>query len=118
MKNRDYNTTEPFSWTAFSKSPSPDPSSLPAAPTSWLPAQDMKLFGESPLTSTSEIGLVRCKDCQKPVLRSSMVDHVTTCALTRKKRAELDGITRVLSTACPALILGTQLPISVNHPQI
>jgi SAGA-associated factor 73 len=35
----------------------------------------MKLFGSQPLTSTSDIGLVKCKDCDKPVLRSFMAEH-------------------------------------------
>jgi SAGA-associated factor 73 len=35
----------------------------------------MKIFGSRPLTATSEIGLVKCKECSKPVLKSFMADH-------------------------------------------
>ena len=49
--------------------------SLPSPPTSWLSARDMKIFGAQPLTSTSEIGVVKCRECGKPVLRSFMAEH-------------------------------------------
>jgi len=66
-----------FSWDTLlpSPSPTPDPASLPSPPTSWLSARDMKLFGAQPLTSTSDIGVVKCKECEKPVLRSFMLEH-------------------------------------------
>jgi SAGA-associated factor 73 len=35
----------------------------------------MKIFGADPLKSTSEIGLVQCKDCAKPILRSAIAEH-------------------------------------------
>jgi len=47
----------------------------PPPPTSWLSARDMKIFGADPLKSTSEIGIVQCKDCAKPVLRSAITEH-------------------------------------------
>jgi hypothetical protein len=56
-------------------SPPPNVSSLPSLPVSWLSARDMKLFGVQPLSSTSQIGIVKCKDCDKPVLRSFMAEH-------------------------------------------
>ena len=55
-----------------------EPVSLPSPPSSWLSAPDMKIFGSRPLTATSEIGLVKCKECGKPVLRSFMADHAGT----------------------------------------
>ena len=57
--------------------PSPPPASLSGLPppTSWLSARDMKIFGADPLKSTSEIGLVQCKDCAKPILRSAVAEH-------------------------------------------
>jgi SAGA-associated factor 73 len=35
----------------------------------------MKIFGADPLKSTSEIGIVQCKDCAKPILRSVVAEH-------------------------------------------
>ncbi|KAJ4496327.1 SCA7, zinc-binding domain-containing protein [Lentinula edodes] len=77
--------TEPFSWDAL-PSPSPPPHEISAAiePTTvWLPARDMKLFGARPLSSTSEIGVMRCKDCDKPVLKSAVSEHAANCAQIR-----------------------------------
>ncbi|KAH9066723.1 SCA7-domain-containing protein [Lactarius vividus] len=65
--------------------PTPPPSSPPVSlsalppPTSWLTARDMKIFGADPLKSTSEIGIVQCKDCAKPILRSAAVEHADNC---------------------------------------
>ncbi|KAG6337345.1 hypothetical protein ID866_1718, partial [Astraeus odoratus] len=50
---------------------------LPSPPTSWLSARDMKIFGAQPLRS--DIGVVRCVECDKPVLRSAISDHATNC---------------------------------------
>ncbi|KAI9440603.1 SCA7-domain-containing protein [Lactarius indigo] len=65
--------------------PTPPPSSPPVSlsalppPTSWLTARDMKIFGADPLKSTSEIGIVQCKDCAKPILRSAAAEHADNC---------------------------------------
>ena len=48
-------------------------SSLPSPPTAWLSARDMKVFGSTPLKE--QIGIVRCKQCDRPVLRSAFADH-------------------------------------------
>jgi hypothetical protein len=66
----------PFSWDALVSSPPAAPelaTSLPSPPTSWLSARDMKMFGAQPLKA--DIGVVKCKDCDKPVLRSAIVEH-------------------------------------------
>lgn len=68
----------PFSWDKVPSSPQPaeEPSgqATPSSPpTQWLSARDMKVFGASPLSST--VGIVKCKDCEKPVLRSAMAEH-------------------------------------------
>ena len=34
----------------------------------------MKMFGADPLRE--ELGLVKCKDCDKPVLRCAIVEHI------------------------------------------
>ncbi|KAI0057455.1 SCA7-domain-containing protein [Artomyces pyxidatus] len=60
-------------------SPSTSVSNLPSPPTSWLTARDMKIFGADPLRSTAEIGIVQCKDCSKPILRSAAAEHLETC---------------------------------------
>ncbi|EMD39052.1 hypothetical protein CERSUDRAFT_151939 [Gelatoporia subvermispora B] len=74
----------PFSWDNASASPSPSKSAGIASspPTSWLSARDMKMFGSSPL-ELSEIGLVKCKDCGKTVLRSAILEHADNCAKIR-----------------------------------
>ncbi|KAI0821563.1 SCA7, zinc-binding domain-containing protein [Irpex lacteus] len=73
----------PFAWDKLPSSPSaPDtPSDPPSPPTQWLSAKDMKIFGASPLSST--VGLVRCRDCEKPVMRSAMAEHAESCAKIR-----------------------------------
>ena len=58
-----------------------DVASLPSPPTSWLSAKDMKMFGAAPLVSSTDIGIVRCKECQKPVLKSAFAEHVGTYIL-------------------------------------
>ena len=68
------NPSSPFSWNV----PSPPPSTLQdvLSPTAWLPAKDMKLYGARPLTSTSDVGVFKCKECAKPVLRSCIAEHI------------------------------------------
>ncbi|KAF8957442.1 SCA7, zinc-binding domain-containing protein [Flammula alnicola] len=73
----------PFSWDVPSPSSSSDTAPPASPPTSWLSARDMKVFGARPLTSTSDIGLVKCNECGKPVLRSFMVEHAENCASIR-----------------------------------
>lgn len=46
---------------------------LPSPPTAWLSARDMKVFGSIPLRE--QIGIVRCRQCDRPVLRSAFADH-------------------------------------------
>lgn len=47
--------------------------SLPSPPTAWLSAKDMAVFGSAPLRE--QIGIVRCKQCDRPVLRSAFAEH-------------------------------------------
>ncbi|PCH44185.1 SCA7-domain-containing protein [Wolfiporia cocos MD-104 SS10] len=84
-----------FSWDNLPTTPG-TPSELSSAhspPVSWLSARDMKMFGSEPLKS--EIGVVKCKDCNKPVLRSAIAEHaVDNCAKIRssgKKGAKGKG---------------------------
>ncbi|KAF8518985.1 SCA7, zinc-binding domain-containing protein [Hysterangium stoloniferum] len=70
-----------------------DVTSLPSPPTSWLSAKDMKMFGATPLTSSTDIGIVRCKDCDKPVLKSAIADHAVTSGHSENcKRIKLGPI--------------------------
>lgn len=70
----------PFSWDSLTvqRYTTPPPTEaqvaeLPSPPTSWLSARDMKIFGAGPLRS--DLGVVRCSDCDKPVLCSAILDH-------------------------------------------
>ncbi|KAF5362249.1 hypothetical protein D9756_002529 [Leucocoprinus leucothites] len=90
------NPPSPFTWEIPPPSP-PEPSSLPSPPAAWLLAKDMKLYGSRPLSSTSDIGVVKCKDCSKPILRSFVSEHASLCAKIRaanvkngKLKAEVD----------------------------
>jgi len=47
---------------------------LPAPPTSWLPAKDQRVFGSEPLRENG--GYVKCKDCAKVVMKSTLLDHM------------------------------------------
>ncbi|KAH9935946.1 SCA7-domain-containing protein [Epithele typhae] len=72
----------PFSWDlAPGTPPPPHTERPPSPPTSWLSARDMKTFGAEPLVL--EIGIVKCKDCLKPVLRSAIADHADNCVKIR-----------------------------------
>ncbi|KAF7770632.1 hypothetical protein Agabi119p4_6606 [Agaricus bisporus var. burnettii] len=82
----DSSPPSPFSWDIHPPSP-PSPAALPSPPTSWLSAKDMKLYGSRPLSSTSDIGVVKCKDCAKPILRSFISEHSNTCAKIRAAAA-------------------------------
>ncbi|KAF8200385.1 SCA7, zinc-binding domain-containing protein [Pholiota molesta] len=73
----------PFSWDIPSPTTSADTPAAPSPPTSWLAARDMKVFGARPLTSTADVGLVKCSHCSKPILRSCIVEHSDNCALIR-----------------------------------
>ena len=75
----------PFSWDNLPATPSTssdvDPPSSPPIP--WLSAPDMKVFGVEPLKP--EIGLVKCKDCGKPVLRSAVEEHLGEARQTSRQ---------------------------------
>ncbi|THH33334.1 hypothetical protein EUX98_g848 [Antrodiella citrinella] len=87
---------QPFSWDdVLPTTPPPPGASEIAPPTQWLTALDMKTFGAEPLKQNT--GVVKCKDCGKPVLRSAMADHADNCAkiraditLGKKRKAEDD----------------------------
>ncbi|KAI0675745.1 SCA7, zinc-binding domain-containing protein [Trametes maxima] len=71
-----------FSWEALPRTPPPhDSEQLASPPTAWLTARDMKTFGAEPLTQ--EIGIVKCRECFKPILRSAILDHADNCAKVR-----------------------------------
>ncbi|KAF9226525.1 SCA7-domain-containing protein [Gyrodon lividus] len=80
---RASHSPSPFSWGALTQPRHSTPpiealvAELPSPPTSWLSARDMKIFGAQPLKS--DIGVVRCSDCDKPVLRSAIFDHAANC---------------------------------------
>lgn len=71
--------SSPFTWDNI---PSPGSStdnesplqSPPSPPTAWLSASDMKMYGDEPLKH--HVGIVKCSDCGKPVLRSAFLDHI------------------------------------------
>lgn len=77
---RKSHSPSPFSWDALTPpraaSPNaPEVTGLPSPPTSWLSARDMKIFGAQPLRA--DIGVVRCADCDKPILRSAILEHIS-----------------------------------------
>ncbi|EJF64263.1 SCA7-domain-containing protein [Dichomitus squalens LYAD-421 SS1] len=71
----------PFTWELLPQTPPSDIERPPSPPTSWLSARDMKTFGAQPLVQ--EVGVVKCKDCLKPVLRSAVLEHADNCAKIR-----------------------------------
>ncbi|EJD01532.1 SCA7-domain-containing protein [Fomitiporia mediterranea MF3/22] len=73
----------PFSWDTLPTSPSvASPSEPPLSPpTLWLDAKQMRIFGAEPLRP--EFGVVRCKDCDKPIQKSAFADHVERCRTIR-----------------------------------
>ncbi|KAI0820794.1 SCA7-domain-containing protein [Trametes gibbosa] len=79
----------PFSWEVSPQTPasrhSLDPP--PSPPTAWLNARDMKTFGAEPLEL--QVGIVKCKDCLKPILRSAAQEHAGQSFLDRIKFSPL-----------------------------
>ncbi|KAI0328694.1 SCA7-domain-containing protein [Cubamyces sp. BRFM 1775] len=73
----------PFSWEISPQSPDTHGhhETPPSPPTAWLTARDMKVFGAEPLEQ--EVGLVKCKDCLKPIMRSAVLEHAENCAKIR-----------------------------------
>ena len=67
----------PFSWDNLPTSPSASTVSEPSSPpTQWLDAKHMKIFGAEPLRP--EVGIVKCNDCGKPVIKSAIAEHAGT----------------------------------------
>ncbi|KAH7887772.1 SCA7-domain-containing protein [Phlebopus sp. FC_14] len=87
---RTSNSPSPFSWDVLTPPRPGTPLSdtqvvdLPSPPTSWLSARDMKIYGAQPLKS--DIGVIRCSNCDKPVLRSAVADHANNCNDIRSGR--------------------------------
>ncbi|KAF9781558.1 kinase-like domain-containing protein [Thelephora terrestris] len=65
--------------------------SLPSSPTTWPSAQNMKAFGSTPLEE--QIGVVRCKQCGRPVLqvRTAPAEHQFDCVTLRAAVAKKSG---------------------------
>ncbi|KAJ8521565.1 hypothetical protein ONZ45_g1728 [Pleurotus djamor] len=88
----------PFSWDDAPPSPHSNAARLPSPPAASLSARDMKIFGVQSLTATSDIGLVKCRDCDKPLLRSGIAEHADNCSKYRslakkagKSKAGVEG---------------------------
>ncbi|KAL4250331.1 hypothetical protein ABKN59_005897 [Abortiporus biennis] len=86
----------PFSWDKLPASPParPDESAPASPPTQWLSARDMKMFGAEPMKSN--LSVVKCKECGKPVLESALGEHSDNCAKIRsggKKGAKGKAVT-------------------------
>ncbi|KAI0766945.1 SCA7, zinc-binding domain-containing protein [Trametes elegans] len=83
LKSSPSPPASPFSWDIPPPSPAvnENPEHPPSPPTSWLSARDMKTFGAGPLEQ--EVGIVKCKDCLKPILRSAILDHIDNCSKIR-----------------------------------
>ncbi|KAG6889958.1 hypothetical protein C0992_003438 [Termitomyces sp. T32_za158] len=83
-----------------------EPAVLSSPPTHWHPGNTMRIYGAQPLSTISQVGVVRCKDCSKPVLRSTMSEHLETCATLSNKSSksipESDGRSGKKRKASPA----------------
>lgn len=51
-------------------------------PTAWLDHRDMPMYGAAPLEQA--IPVIRCKDCDKPILASAVTTHKSNCEKIRK----------------------------------
>jgi SAGA-associated factor 73 len=79
LKLRDTpESTSPFSWDVTVPHLG-DPSTLPEAPTSWMTMREMRIYSSEPLKN--DVGIVKCKECNKPVLRSAVKEHLGVHAL-------------------------------------
>ncbi|KAG8907872.1 hypothetical protein FRB99_001731 [Tulasnella sp. 403] len=72
---------------AFVNSPIPGSDGPPASPpTAWLEDTVMPIYGASPMEPVAAI--IRCKDCDKPVLSSALSSHRDNCEKIRKLLAK------------------------------
>ncbi|KAH7106056.1 SCA7-domain-containing protein [Auriculariales sp. MPI-PUGE-AT-0066] len=96
---------EPPSSPDSSTSPDEDVQ-LPAPPTSWLPAKDQRVYGSDPLRS--DVGYVKCRDCNKVVIRAIMAEHQDTCKKVKSGLLPPPGsIGRKASTTIDFDLLGS-----------
>jgi hypothetical protein len=78
---------QPFSWDNLPTSPGASSASdVPQSPpTTWLNSKDdMKMFGAEPLRE--EVGIVKCRDCDKPVLKCAIMEHIGVQYIARMLR--------------------------------
>jgi SAGA-associated factor 73 len=96
----------PFSWDALPSPPAASDltGSLPSPPTSWLSARDMKMFGAEPLKA--DIGVVKCKVCDKPVLRSAMADHAGEYSIIMYAEGYCGSCSRACTDNCKLIQSG------------
>lgn len=47
---------------------------LPSPPTAWLPASTMSMFESYPMDG-QEVAMVRCSECDKPIMASAVAEH-------------------------------------------
>ncbi|KAG8703667.1 hypothetical protein FRC08_002701 [Ceratobasidium sp. 394] len=84
-----------FNWDNVEQPFSPESiyESAPSPPAALLPADDMHVYGATPLLQPFS-GVIKCPDCSKPLLASALTAHAVNCAEIRAggdKKAKSDG---------------------------
>ncbi|KAG9123568.1 hypothetical protein FRC07_014718 [Ceratobasidium sp. 392] len=66
--------------------------SAPSPPAALLPAEDMHVYGATPLLQPLS-GVIKCPECSKPLLASALAAHAVNCAEIRAggEKAKSDG---------------------------
>ncbi|KAJ1303222.1 hypothetical protein OPQ81_011420 [Rhizoctonia solani] len=87
-----------FNWDNVERPLTPDSISdnAPSPPANLLPVEDMHIYGATPLIQPLA-GIVRCPECDKPLLATALSTHAANCAEIRaggdKTKLKEDGST-------------------------
>ncbi|KAF8685591.1 SCA7 protein [Rhizoctonia solani] len=88
-----------FNWDNVGRPLTPDSTvsdNAPSPPANLLPIEDMYVYGATPLIQPPA-GIVRCRECDKPLLATALATHAVNCAEIRaggdKTKLKEDGST-------------------------
>ncbi|QRW20098.1 SCA7, zinc-binding domain protein [Rhizoctonia solani] len=88
-----------FNWDNVGRPLTPDSTvsdNAPSPPANLLPIEDMYVYGAAPLIQPPA-GIVRCRECDKPLLATALATHAVNCAEIRaggdKTKLKEDGST-------------------------
>ncbi|KAG9044672.1 hypothetical protein FS837_007719 [Tulasnella sp. UAMH 9824] len=69
-----------------SPSSSSEPLAAASPPTAWLDDRDMPMYGAAPMEQS--VPIIRCPECEKPILASALSGHKPNCEKIKKLNAK------------------------------